>query len=109
VTRTFTTKIKGIESEIEILDDLPWIEIRNMMMKCFDVKSLNDVKLDFWQFNEMLVEKAIVKAPFDPKNPTERGMIDGLEMAELMNKLGEYFPLGKYLQPIIKLLQTEIT
>ena len=108
MTKTFTTKIHGVDSEIELVDDLPWGEIRNLMTKCFDVKSPNDVKLDFWLFNELLIEKAIIKAPFDPKNPTERAKVPGLEMAALMNKVGEYFPLGKYLEPVLNILKTEI-
>lgn len=108
MARQFQTTINGIEETIEIVDDLPWGTIRELLQKCFDIKSPQNVKLDFWLFNELLIEKAIVKASFDPKNPTERAKIPGLEMAELMNKLGDMFPLENYLKPILRLLKTEI-
>jgi len=104
-TKIMKVKINGIEEIIEYKTDLSFGDIQEIKKKTYKAKNPFEVEFDSELYQRMIMEKAIVKAPFLPTDYTAIYKLDGDVVTEILTVLMDTFPLERYFRPLQKMLK----
>ena len=93
--KTFEVDWKGTKETIEFEDDLPWGIISGILKECSDFTKITEPQLKPDLYERRILENAIKKAPFNPKNYTEVGLIPLSTYQAIANGVLQAYPLER--------------
>ena len=99
--QTITVEIKGVAEVIEFEDDMPFGVFEKIIKKSANIQNEENLLDNVQQYRMEIMLNSIKKAPF---NITKEG-IDSVgykTVTEIGNKILEYYPLGDYLNQMMK-------
>ncbi|WP_428323669.1 hypothetical protein [Nitrosopumilus sp.] len=97
-TKTFEVNINGVKETIEYKSDLTFGEVQDILKQTYNAKNPLSPTFDGQLYQRLIMEYAIVKAPFDPKDYTKIYELPDDAVQEILLVLMEQFPLGRFLQ-----------
>lgn len=92
-TKILKVEINGKPEEIEYKTSLTFGEIEKLRNQTYKGKNPFEAEFNVMLYKRMLVEMAIVRAPFDPKNYTQLYELDGDVVQKIEDTLLAEFPL----------------
>ncbi|NIT99618.1 MAG: hypothetical protein GWN01_01335 [Nitrosopumilaceae archaeon] len=94
-TKTIEVEIDGKPHTVEYKTSLKFGEIEKLRKQTYKGKNPLESEFDIMLYKRLLMESAIVKAPFNPKNYTEIYELDGDVVQKIEDALLEEFPLAR--------------
>lgn len=104
-TKSFEITINGNVETIEYKTDLTFGEVQKLKNKTYKAKNPFEVEFDSDLYQRMVMEMAIVKAPFKATDYTEIYKLDGDVVTEIITVLMTQFPLERYFKPMEAMLR----
>jgi len=104
-TKTMEIMIDGAKEIIEYRTDLSFGDIQYIKKQTYKAKNPFEVDFDSELYQRLIMEKAIIKAPFKPNDYTAIYKLDGDVVTEIMTVLMDTFPLERYFKPLQKMLK----
>ena len=103
--QTFRVKINGVSETIEYEDDMPFGKFEQIIKRCANVEKEERLLDNVQQYRKEIILNSLTKAPFDI---TEKGIesIGYKIITEIGNKILEAYPLGDYLNEMMKPFET---
>lgn len=105
-TKTMTVNIDGVPQTIEYRTDLTFGEIQDIKKKTYKSKNPFDVEFDGELYQRLIMEKAIVKAPFSSTDFDAIYKLDGDVVIEIMTVLMDTFPLERFFKANTMMLKS---
>lgn len=109
-TKTMNVTIDGVPQIIEYKTDLTFGEIQEIKKKTYKAKNPFDIEFDGELYQRLIMEKAIIKAPFSPTDYDAIYKLDGDVVIEIMTVLMQTFPLERFFKAntmMLKSLKTQ--
>ena len=95
----FTVKIKDVDQVIEFVEDLTWGDTQNILKACVDITNPQAMKVNIQLYQQMVLQAAVTKSPFDFKNITELNKLPSQTVTKIMNEVMKVFPLEVLVKP----------
>jgi hypothetical protein len=102
--KTLTVKINGVDEIIEYRTDLSFGEIMEIKKKTYKGKNPFDIEFDSDLYQRLIMDKAIVKVPFDHKDLLVIYKLEGDVVIEILTVLMDQFPLERFFKPTTAML-----
>lgn len=96
---SFEVEIKGQVETIEIKDDLSWGDTQSILKTCVDISNPQALKVNIQLYQQMILQAAVIKSPFDFKNITELNKLPSKTVTKIMNEVMKQFPLEVLVKP----------
>jgi len=103
--QTFDIDIKGVTETIEFEDDMPFGKFEQIIKRCANVEKEEKLLENVQQYRKEVILNSLVKAPFEI---SAKGIetVGYKVITEIGNKILESYPLGEYLNEMMKPFET---
>jgi hypothetical protein len=104
---SFTVEIDGNLETIEFKDDLTWGDTQQILKSCVDISNPQALKVNIQLYQQMVLQAAVTKAPFDFKNLTALNNLPAKTVTKIMSEVMKVFPLETLIIPWITAMTGE--
>ena len=90
---SFEIDYNGTSETIEFLDDLAWGDTQKILKASVDISNPQSININIQLYQQMVLQAAITKAPFDVKNLTTLNKLPSKVVNKIMSEVMKVFPL----------------
>jgi hypothetical protein len=96
---SFEIDYNGTSETVEFLDDLAWGDTQKILKASVDISNPQSISINIQLYQQMVLQAAITKAPFDVKNLTTLNKLPSKVVNKIMGEVMKVFPLETLVQP----------